>query len=103
MGARQWPSDGWRGLGADRATRKGESIGRAASWLIAAGGAALLWGLGSLIAVTGRLRQSLRIARRGAAHTWYSVCLATPSRETLLWLLCTLAISVGVGLFVALL
>jgi hypothetical protein len=99
MPARQWPSvHGWRRLRAHRATRKAESIGRgAASWLTTAGGATLLWGLGSMIAVASRLRQSLRVARRSAVQTWYSVGLTTPSRETLLWALLVVAISVAVG------
>jgi hypothetical protein len=99
-----WPSvRGWRGLGAHRATRKGDSIGRAAaSRLTAEGGAALLWGLGLMIAVAGRLGRSLRVARRGA-HTWHSVGLATLTLETLLWALLAVAIGVGVGLTVTLL
>jgi hypothetical protein len=103
--AHQWPNvRGWHGLGAHRATRKGESTGRAAaSRLSAEGGAALLWGLGLMIAVAGRLRQSLRVARRGTAHTWHSVGLATPSLETLLWALLAVAIGVGVGLAMTLL
>jgi hypothetical protein len=105
MPAHRWPSvRGWRGLGAHRATRKGESIGRAAaSWLTSEGGTALLRALVLVIAVAGRLRQLLRVARRGAAHTWHSVGLATPSRETLLWALFVVAMGVAVGLAASLL
>jgi hypothetical protein len=55
-----------------------------------------------MIAVAGRLRRSVRVARRGA-HTWHSVGLATLSLETLFWALLAVAIGVGVGLTVTLL
>ena len=101
----------WRGLGAHRATQKGEGIGRAAaSWLAAEGGAALLLGLGVMVSIGGGLRQSLKVARRGAASTWQGVGLATlgwrrpsPSLdETLVWALLAVAIGVGIGLAVTL-
>lgn len=105
MSARQWPSvRGWRGLEAHRVAQKGESIVRAAaSWLTAEGGKALLWGLGLMITVAGRVRRSLRVARRGTTHTWHSVGLATPSLETLPWALLAVAIGVGVGVALTLL
>jgi len=75
----------------------------------AEGGAALLWGLGLMITVAGRLRQSLNDVRRGAAHSRHGVRHVLLRRRALhrlkplLWGLGVLAIGVGVGLAVTLL
>jgi hypothetical protein len=84
---------------------RAEGLGRAAaSWL----SAALLWGLGLIVAVAGGLRKSLHSARRGAALTWYSVrrtllgWRASHSLEAPLWALAAVVIGVGIGLVITL-
>lgn len=88
---------------------KTKGLGRAAaSWLSAEGSAALLWGLGLIVALAGGLRKSLSSARPATTQTWHSVrrtligWRASHSLEAPLWALAAVVIGVGIGLVLTL-